>query len=207
MFESPPIENPKNYSGREYEYDLFDAINVDNPRYRILRDELLKKQSPEDQKKGKLSFEDSFWLIKQFQPQESETLRKPFIRDLRIAIGELLNWPDDEQIKNIQAYTAVGSNGLTSLDRFYGTDAVIAIQLDGREYLLKYDATLNRKKMADAIYDKWRIIIGNAETDDSEKHYQNIVDDFAKQSVELLNEFRRRDIYHYPYEPKLDKPI
>lgn len=141
-------ESKFNQTGNIFEWQFIGQIDIGSQEY---RKELLRLQE-ESAKKGTtngcITPEKAMDLARKFQPFDSTNPNKPFARDIKISLLDLMigkglipnNEKDQDRIK---FYTA----SQTPLDTFHGIDAFIEFEdLDGKKYTVSFDLTLNPRK-------------------------------------------------------------
>lgn len=167
------------YTGTEYEYDMFDQIDVKNPAYLA---DLAKVTKPD----GHVTFKDAVWLAKKHQPTDSSNPRKDFFRELLFAVQEKLGVDPDQNPDALHAYTAVGS----VLDKKHSVDAFMTYDDKGREVIVTLDATRRPEKLKEG----WKadVMVGDIpEVDDDSGAYMDRIDEIAGDiAKKLLTEER-----------------
>ncbi|MBI2048016.1 MAG: hypothetical protein HYT27_02655 [Parcubacteria group bacterium] len=130
--------------GRELEIGLFDALRADDPAYRDLFLKYANRNT------GKVEFEQSLELVKNFQPADPEKPNRPFASWLLRSTREILGLKD-EDAKKAKFYTSVAPSSLPAKvaprDFWYGIDAFIEIEQEkGGFRRVTLDATEKNKK-------------------------------------------------------------
>jgi len=123
------------YSGKEYEYDLVDKPNVDDPAYIGEFKRLQAKASERDGKNyvgNYLPYEDSLALAKKFQPADPTNPRKPFAKELRLACAEVLGLETEEELDRIKIYTCLGGEQ-SPADRYHDVDFFISLESEDEQ--------------------------------------------------------------------------
>jgi len=135
-------------TGHLFEWQFIGEIDVKSHKY---QKELkkLQEEAAKETKNNFIPFEKSMELAKKFQPFDPTHPNKPFARDIRISLLDLMinkgliaeNEKDQDRVK---FYTAVK----TPLDIFHDIDAFIEFQdSDNKKYLITFDLTLNPNKL------------------------------------------------------------
>jgi hypothetical protein len=164
------------YSGTEFEYDMFDQVNVRDPQFREEMARLGAKES------GYLPFTKAVELTKKFQPGDPANPRKDFYRELLIALQEKLGV--DPESGDLKAYTAVG----TPLDKFHGVDAFITLNRKGRETMVTMDATLRKEKLDGG----WKADVMVGEVPASEENEDAYLDAIGTIADKVANKFKEQ---------------
>lgn len=101
-----------------YEADYLGSISV-TPAYQQRLSTLARGRTTKDGGPY-ISFEDGVRLVKEFQPWDPTNPEKELSRELRLAVIEALDIPED-QLDRVRVYTAVG----TPLDQLHRVDAFL----------------------------------------------------------------------------------
>lgn len=135
-------------SGNLFEWQFIGEVDTGSREY---QKELFKLQEEAAQKgsaRNHIPYEKAVELAKKFQPFDPTHPNKPFARDVRVSlldlmIGKGLITESEEDQDRIKFYTAVK----TPLDLFHGVDAFIEFKdRNGKKYLTSFDLTLNPHK-------------------------------------------------------------
>src|SRR3989344_1859536 len=142
------FESKFGQTGGIFEWQYINKVDIQNPKYQKALHQAQEEESKEGQENGYLRFKKSVELVKEFQPFDPLNPDKPFARDIRISLIDLLigkGWIEDteEDMDRGKFYTAVG----TPLDKFHSADAFIEYQdKNGKTYRVTIDLTLNPHK-------------------------------------------------------------
>ena len=133
------FESSFEQTGDIFEWQFIGQVDTKNPEYQKA---LWEAQNEED----KEGLKDGYIRFKKFQPYDPTNPDKPFARDIRIALQELLKLTSDEEMDKVKFYTASG----TPLDKFHGVDAFIEYEENPQEdpYRATFDFTMNPQKQA-----------------------------------------------------------
>ena len=135
-------------TGNLFERQVIGEVDTNSYEY---RKELLKLQEEAAEKGATnrhIPYEKAIELAKKFQPFDPTHPNKPFARDIRISLLDLmiskkLITENEEDQDRIKFYTAVK----TPLDTFHSVDAFIEFKdSNEKKYLITFDLTLNPKK-------------------------------------------------------------
>lgn len=131
--------NPETQSGntgRILERQLFGEFDVENPAYQTALKKVVRPG-------GYVPFDESLYLVRKFYQDDPINPRKDFLRDLRLevldALGGKKPLPDD----SVLAYTSVG----TPFDFKHHADAFLVIKQNGREEIIRIDASRRPEKI------------------------------------------------------------
>lgn len=130
------------YTGREFEYDLFDEVNVSDPAFRRELAAAVK-----DAATGYVTFHKAVELAKKFQPADPANPQKDFFRELRIAVADKMGLRTEKEADAVGAYTAIKS----PLDIFHGVDAFVSYKPNGKEFIVTLDATMRGDKTEEEV--------------------------------------------------------
>jgi hypothetical protein len=178
--------------GKRLERDVFGSIKP-TPEYKravlALYDTCLKENR-------KMSLEEAVGLIKKYQPDKWDPTNpaKPFLKDLKLEVGEMLGF-SDEDLEKIEAYTAVDSVLDHSPEKIseYSADAVLIFKKGkDKEYYVTYDLTsepaktIPRNLKTILITDFVEPPEPGEENKEQEEAYMKKVQEVAKFTVEEL---------------------
>ncbi|MBU0614264.1 hypothetical protein KJ766_03220 [Patescibacteria group bacterium] len=160
------------YFGRELESDIFGAVK---PAKGFK--EFYKKVARSD---GYVAYEDAIRLVRDFTMQDGKNPDKEFLNDLRLEIGDILGF-DEDDMENLFLFSAVG----TPIDRFHSVDAFLELDIDDDNGPLRVtmDATLNTKKLEGGY--RSDVIVGDI-PDPSSDEYLNSVEWYAHLVVDQI---------------------
>jgi hypothetical protein len=141
------FESKFEQTGNIFEWQFIGEVDVKSPEYQKALKKL-QEESGKEKKKGYIGFEQAAEFAKKFQPFDPTHPNKPFARDVRIGLLDLMmgkKWitESEEDQDRVKFYTAVG----TPLDKFHGIDAFMEYKdPNGKKYRVTFDLTLNPKK-------------------------------------------------------------
>ena len=137
-------------NGREFEDLMVGRVDINNPQHRkewlILRDKCANKGKTNNY----VGFDDGVELAKKFQPYDPTNPNKPFARDIRIELMDILQKNglitfSDEDQDRIKFYTLVD----TGVDKMSGIDSILEFKsLSGKIYPVNFDLTINPYKVS-----------------------------------------------------------
>ncbi len=170
--------------GKRLEYDVLGNIEKS---FQYSADEaILRKKYGE-----KVPLMKVMALVKKYQPKKWDPVNpsKPFLKDLKLEIGDLLKLPEND-LDKIKTFTAIDS----LLDTHFGIDAFLTVEKDGREFFVTYDLTANPDKKV-ARHHNTILITDFVESPDSDESkdkekeavYLSKVEEIAKFSVDQLH--------------------
>ena len=178
------------YTGRMFEADFLGAIR-DTPemrnRIRELWDGTSQKRVGDDVLPY-LKFQDALAVVREFQPWDPTNPQKELARELRLAVAEALDVPE-EKLDTVRFYTAVGS----LLDSIHGVDAIIEVTDDrGQVSSATLDLSLRREKTAADYRAKADVVIGDLpDPNEEEAAYLAAVETSAKELAERIRAQQR----------------
>ena len=176
--------------GKRLEYDVLGGIKK-SFQYSADEDFLRKKYGKN------IPLGEVMNLVKKYQPNGWDPINssKPFLKDLKLEIGDLLNLPEND-LDKIKTFTAVDS----LLDTHFGVDAFLTLEKDKKEFFVTYDLTANPNKESTRRYNT--ILINDfveppdptdsnelkhkQEYNEKETAYLSKVEEIAKSSVDQL---------------------
>jgi len=170
------FESKSEYTGNLYKDQFFAAVDTNNPEYQTALHKAETEEAAEGMTNRYIRFKKALELTKKFQPADPTNPNKPFGRDLRITLQDLLKLETEEEMDMIKFYTAVG----TPLDKIHGVDAFLEVD-GGKEGIFRttFDLTTNPNKKS---Y-KSDLIISEEDLPDpnlEEKEYLRQMDIYAK---------------------------
>ncbi|HBB49850.1 TPA: hypothetical protein DCZ50_03125 [Candidatus Nomurabacteria bacterium] len=141
MLERVHSNDPEKF-GKYHEVFSFGKIKTENPQY-IRESE--KCGGLDAYRKWGCAIE----LVKKYQPFDPTNPQKPFLKDLKLEMAEVLGLESDEDMDRIKIYTAVNS----ILDIDFGIDGFIEFEdKDGKIRMLTLDVTRNKAKIEDDAF-------------------------------------------------------
>ncbi len=173
--------------GKRLEYDVFGSIKKSSQYF--ADEDILRK------KYGKNTpLVEVMDLVKKHQPNKWNPVNpsKPFLKDLKLEIGDLLNLPEKD-LDKIKTFTAIDS----LLDTHFGVDAFLTLEKDEKEFFVTYDLTANHNKESTRRYNTILItdfteppdpieLKYKQEYNEKETAYLLKVEEIAKSSVDQL---------------------
>lgn len=163
-------------TGDLFEWQYIGQIKTDDPAYQAALEKIKKEEVAGGMNPGYIRFKKALDLAKKFQPFDPSNPDKPFARDIRVALQDLLNLKTEEEMDRVKFYTAAGS----PLDKLHSVDAFIEYSDEkGNVSRATFDLTTNPNKRG---Y-KTDIVIQAEELPDpnlNEKEYLEAIDGFAK---------------------------
>jgi len=141
-------------TGHLFEWQFIGEVDTTSREYQKELKKLQEGAAEEGVINGFIPREKAIELAKKFQPFDPTHPNKPFARDIRISlldlmIGKNMITDSEEDQDRVKFYTAVG----TPLDKFHGTDAFIEFKnSDDKKYLITFDLTV-RKNISKAKSD------------------------------------------------------
>ena len=142
------FESKFGQTGNLFEWQHIGEIDTKTPEYQKELKKLQEAAAEEGAKNGFVPFEKALELARKFQPFDPTHPNKPFARDIRISLLDLminkgLITETEENQDSVKFYTAIK----TPLDTFHGIDGFIEFKdKDGKKYSATFDLTLNSKK-------------------------------------------------------------
>ncbi len=176
-------------TGNLFETEQIGTIDTSNPEYQKALRLAQEKEAKSGKEGGYLRFRTALELVKQFQPGDPTNPQKPFSREIRIALQDLLRLETPEDYDRIKFYTAVG----TPLDTFHGVDAFVEFEKENPQtkkvdvYRATFDFTTNPKKQgykSDIIVQEKELPDPKLESDDFLTAIQNFAEKAAKKITE-----------------------
>jgi len=137
------------YTGKEYERDLVDVINVNDQKYQEKHMQLQERAKERGiilEKADYLPLEDSIKLAMEFQPADPTNPRKPFAKEFLLACREKLELDsaNEEDLDRLKFYTAVDSPA----DIYHGRDAFFIFEdSDKKTYEIGIQVSKNPEKL------------------------------------------------------------
>ena len=174
-------------TGELFESECIGVIDTRNPEYQKALSEAINNEAGDGMKVGYIRFRTAMDLAKRFQPYDPTNPTKPFARDLRISVADLLiqkKWILDNEgdQDRIRFYTASG----TPLDKFHRADAFIEFEhRNGQKYHVTLDLTLNPNKQQYG----YNVIVHqlpDPTIPEEEKDYLAAVEKYAEEIVQRL---------------------
>jgi len=135
-------------TGNLFETEQIGTIDTGSPEYQKALRLAKEKEAKFGKEGGYLRFRTALELVKKFQPSDPTNPQKPFARELRIALQDILKLETPEDYDRVKFYTAVG----TPLDIFHGVDAFVEFEKENPEtkkvdvYRATFDFTTNPQK-------------------------------------------------------------
>lgn len=123
-------------------------------------------------------------LVKKYQPSDPTNPQKPFLKDLKLEIAELLKLESDKDLDRVRVYTAVNS----ILDIDFGVDALVEFEDDeGKTRMVTFDITLNQAKIKGDLAANADIVIDNIPDIITEKSkYFEKLSELAEETAKIL---------------------
>ena len=182
------FESKFEQTGDIFEWQFIGQVDTKNPEYQKALQEAQKEEEKEGLKNDYIRFKKAVELAKKFQPYDPANPDKPFARDIRIALQELLKLTSDEEMDRVKFYTASG----TPLDKFHGVDAFIEYEESPQKdpYRATFDFTINPQKQA---YKSGIVVIGEDLPDPklNPKEYLQKIEEFA---AKVLSKMAVREV-------------
>lgn len=179
-------ETKTGYTGRILERELFGEFDASDPAYQRALREVMRPD-------GHVSFDDSVRLVRAFSKDDPMHPRRDFLRDLRLevmdALGRKKQLPDDA----VLAYTSVG----TPFDFKHHADAFLIVRKNGREEIIRIDASRRPEKIVAAARGESEadIFVGEGDVPDAvqeQDKYLEAVAQFADRVVLALDRRERK---------------
>ncbi|MBI4437849.1 hypothetical protein HY631_02765 [Candidatus Uhrbacteria bacterium] len=93
--------------------------------------------------RGYVTYDRAMELVRRYSSEDPLNPKKPFARELRLAVLDELGFEEDADTDRVKFYSAVG----TPLDVFHGVDAWIELVTQrGRRHAVTLDVTMNPGK-------------------------------------------------------------
>jgi hypothetical protein len=185
-------ESKLNLTGNLFEAEQIGEVDTKNPEYQKALRAAQAQEAKVGKEGGYIRFRAALELAKKFQPSDPTNPEKPFGRELRIALQDILNLDAPEDYDRVKFYTAVG----TPLDKFHGVDAFVEFEKEDKEtkrvdvYRATFDFTTNPQKQ---VY-KSDIVVQEKDLPDPKlesEDFLKAVEGFAKQVAEKIAEQER----------------
>lgn len=175
-----------------FRYQAVGEVDVSNPDYQKALKKLREEEKEAGLKGGQISFEKTVELAKKFQPHDPTHPIKPFARDMRISLLDLMigkKWVEqnEEDQDRVKFYTAVG----TPLDKLYGAHAFIEYKdRDGERYYATLDLSLAKKAeyKSDIIISK----LPDPHLEEEKIEYLATIEKYANQALRYIEMRRAR---------------
>lgn len=170
------FESKSEYTGGLFEDQFIGVVDTNNPEYQTELHKAETEEAEQGMDNRYIRFKKALELTKKFQSSDPTNPSKPFGRDLRIALQDILKLENEEEMDMVKFYTAVG----TPLDKIHGVDAFIEID-GGKEgtFRTTFDLTTNPHKKAyksDMVISEENLSDPNLE----EKEYLRQIEVYAK---------------------------
>ncbi|MBU4348163.1 hypothetical protein KJ671_01485 [Patescibacteria group bacterium] len=136
-------------TGNLFEWQFIGEVDTNSYEYQKELYKLQKESAEEGVENDHIPYEKAVKLAKKFQPFDPTHPNKPFARDIRISLLDLminkkLITESEEDQDRIKFYTAVK----TPLDIFHGIDAFIEFEdSNKKKHLVTFDLTINPQKI------------------------------------------------------------
>ncbi len=164
-------------TGDLFEHDFIGQVDTKSPEYQKALRETQLKEAKAGKTGNYIRFRSALDLAKKFPAYDPTNPTKPFGRDIRVALQDLLKLETPEDMDRLRFYTASG----TPLDKFHGVDAFVEYtDKDGTIYRATFDLTINPQKQG---Y-KSDIIVQEKDLPDPnlhEKEYLEAIERYAKE--------------------------
>lgn len=178
------FESKFEQTGNIFEWQYIGEVDTNSREY---QKELLRLQEEAAEKgstRGHIPYEEAMELARKFQPFDPTHPNKPFARDVRISLLDLminkkLITNSEEDQDRVKFYTAVK----TPLDTFHDVDAFVEFKdLDNKKYLVTFDLTLNPQKQkykSDIIVTK----LPDPNLDEEKIKYLATIEEYAQKAL------------------------
>ena len=181
------LESKIELTGRLFEEELVGEADIKNPEYQKALKIAQEQEAKTLKKEGYLRFRKALELAKKFQPGDPTNPRRPFGRELRIALQDLLNLKTEEEMDRVKFYTAIG----TPLDKIHGVDAFMEYEdLDKKIYRATFDFTTNPQKK---VY-KSDIMVLEKELPDSQLDSAGFLEKIEEYAKRTLSKMAVREV-------------
>ncbi|MDO8442860.1 MAG: hypothetical protein Q7S81_01175 [bacterium] len=174
-------------TGNLFEWQFIGEVDINSREYQKELHKLQEEAAQKGASNGHIPYEEAMELARKFQPFDPTHPNKPFARDVRISLLDLminkkLITDSEEDQDCIKFYTAVK----TPLDTFHSVDAFIEFKdLKGKKYLTTFDLTLNPRKKehrSDIIVTK----LPDPNLDEDKLRYLATIEDYAQKALGVL---------------------
>lgn len=171
-------------TGNLFEWQFIGEVDTNSREYQKELRRLQEEAAQKGATQGHIPYEKALELAKRFQPFDPTHPNKPFARDIRISLLDLminkgLITDSEEDQDRIKFYTAVK----TPLDTFHSVDAFVEFKdLDDKKYLVTFDLTLNPHKKehrSDIIVTK----LPDPNLDEEKIKYLATIEEYAQKAL------------------------
>lgn len=165
------------YTGGSYEVDLFGALTV--------RSGYKTELASSVNEKGFLTFGRAMELIRKYYAEDPTNPKKPFAKEFRMRIAQILQLIHPEDLKRLRFYSAVGKKELSPLDFFHGIDSWIEYtSKEGTQpTVVTLDGTMREQK-DDAKADL--LVKGVPDPTEDKSGFATMVDFYAHRAATLF---------------------
>jgi hypothetical protein len=180
------------YTGKEYERDLLDVVDVEDQKYQERRMQLqeeAKKRGMVLEKDDYLPLEESIKLAMEFQPADPANPRKPFAKEFLLACREKLELDSasQEDMDRLKFYTAVGSPA----DIYHGRDGIMIFEdFDKKIYEIGVQVSKNPEKLnrSDVLIEE---DVPDPSDDDFDKKILAVSEKYAEKFIAVLEKKKK----------------
>ena len=174
-------------TGNLFEWQFIGEVDTANREYQKELRRLQEAAAKKGGIKGHIPYGEAMELARKFQPFDPTHPNKPFARDIRISLLDLminkkLITDGEEDQDRVKFYTAVK----TPLDTFHSVDAFIEFKdLDNKKYLTTFDLTLNPRKKehrSDIIVTE----LPDPNLDEDRLRYLATIEDYAQKALGVI---------------------
>lgn len=181
------FESKFEQTGGLFEEELVGEADIKNPEYQKELKITQEQEARAIKKEGYIRFWEALKLAKKFQPGDPTNPQKPFGRELRIALQDLLKLKTGEEMDRVRFYTAIG----TPLDKIHGVDAFVEYEdLDKKLYHATFDFTTNPRKK---VY-KSDIVVLEKELPDSQLDSSGFLEKIEEYAKRTLSKMAVREV-------------
>ncbi len=173
------FESQHEQTGDLFEWQFIGQVNTKDPAYQKTLKETQQKEAKEGMTNNYIRFRSALALAKQFPAYDPTNPDKPFARDLRIALQDLLKLETPRDMDRIRFYTASG----TPLDKLHGVDAFVEYEdEEGNILRATFDLTANPQKQG---YKSDIIVQADTLPDPKlhEKEYLDKIEEYAENTL------------------------
>jgi len=174
-------------TGNLFEWQFIGEVDTKTREYQKELQRLQEAATLKGGMRGHIPYEEAVELAKKFQPYDPTHPNKPFARDVRISLLDLminkkLITDSEEDQDRVKFYTAVK----TPLDTFHSVDAFIEFKdSKGKKFLTTFDLTLNPHKKehrSDIIVTE----LPDPNLDEDKLRYLATIEDYAQKALGCL---------------------
>jgi hypothetical protein len=180
-------ESKSEQTGNIFEWQFIGEIDTSSREYQKELHKLQEEAAQKGSIDGHIPYKKAVELATKFQPFDPTHPNKPFARDVRISLldlmiskGMITDSEDDQD--RIKFYTSVK----TPLDVFHGIDAFVQFKdSNEKKYLITFDLTLNTQKKeykSDIIVNK----LPDPNLDEEKIQYLAVVEQYAQKALDCI---------------------